>query len=398
MKQDKAEKIIQRAERKAEKAAQQVQIASQKAEKAAQKEAERIERKAVKQTQRATKKAEKEAAKAGKAAARAEKASRKAEEKRAKIMAAAADAALDATGEGGPPQRGGKKKLLLIALPVIAVVVAAAVFFLLRPKKEEPAPLEPIAPPSEYVFEEVKVPALPVWGDDVLVYASPVETEPELDENGEPVEPSKDAFAVTDYIYENLKNPKSLARAYMGLMTAEDAGFCTVDETYTKIDAPDFDAGTGINSVLLARNAPKPEDGGDGPRMVQTLLLSWEGQTCTVRVDLPEGRVKEPAPPPGSGESEGGITHMIESLRDLPPSALGLEGETMDDYRIYTQDGTAKVDGNPCLRINVYQAGGSSGNNQIVGSYFLSTDGMHLYKFDASTNSVTELDVQDALQ
>ncbi len=396
MKQDKAEKIIQRAERKAEKARQQVEIASQKAEKAALKEAERAERKAVKQTERATKKAEKIAQKADRAAQKAEKANMKAEEKRAKIAAAAASAALEGAGEfdgEGGGKKGKKKLLLLILLPVVALAVAAGVFFFLKPKNEEPPPAEPIATPSEYVFEEVKVPALPVWGDEVLVYAYPVEAEPELDENGEPVEPDKDAFPTTDYVYQNLQSPRSLAQAYANLLTTEDGGFFTVDESFQKTETADL---SGVTSVLLARNAPRPEGDDDAPRRVQTLLLSWDGQSCTVRVDLPEGRVKDPPPPPGSsGESEGGITYMIESLRDLPPSALGLEGESMDEYRIYTQDGTARVDGKPCLRINVYRSGG---NNQIVGSYFLSTDGTHLYRYDPSTNDVTELDIQDALQ
>lgn len=395
MKQDKAEKIIQKAEKRAEKAAAQVQIATQKAEKEAQRAAERMERKAARQTEKATKKAEKEARKADKAAQKAEKASQKAEEKRAKIMAAAASAALDGTGEldpdGGGPGRGKKKKLLLLLLPVLAVAVGAGVFFFLRHKGPEEVVVEPIPVPAAYAIEETQIPALPVWGE-VTVYQYPVEAgTPE----GEEAEAAADAFPAADYVYEGLSSPKSLAAAYTALMTAEDAGFFTVDDTFVKTDAPDFSAQTGSGTVLLARNAPVGEDG-SGAKKVQTLRLSWEGQTCTVRVDLPEGRVKDPAPPP---EVETGtVTQMIESLRDLPPSVLGLEGDSMDAYRIYTQDGTAKVDGNPCLRVNVYMAGGSGGNNQIVGSYFLSTDGMHVYRFDPSSSSVTELDIQDALQ
>ncbi len=391
MKQDKAEKIIQKAERKAEKAAQQVQVATQKAEKAVQKAAERAEKKAVKQTQKATKKAEKEAQKANKAAQKAQKASQKAEEKRAKIAAAAAAAALEGTGEaegGGASGKKGKKKLLLL-LPVIAIAVGVGVFFFLKPKEPEQTVAEPIAAPAEYVIEETQIPAVPVWGD-VTVYAYPVELE--TPEEGEEAS-TEDVFPAVDYVYEGLSSPKSLVEAYAALMTAEDAGFYAVDDTFVKIDALDFSGASG--SVLLARNAPTGEDDSE-TRKVQTLLLSWEGQTCTVRVDLPAGRVKDPAPPPDV--ETGTVTQMIESLRDLPPFVLGLEGDSMDAYRIYTQDGTAKVDGNPCLRVNVYMAGGSSGNNQIVGSYFLSTDGAHVYRFDTSTNEVTELDIQDALQ
>ena len=38
------------------------------------------------------------------------------------------------------------------------------------------------------------------------------------------------------------------------------------------------------------------------------------------------------------------------------------------------------------------------GINEIAGHYFLSTDGLHVYKLNVGTNQVVELDIQDALK
>lgn len=403
MKQDKVDKKVQKAEQKAAKAAQQVQIVAQKAEKAAQKQAERAEKKAAKQTQSAEKKAAKEAQKAAKAAQKAEQASRKAEEKRAKIAAKMAERAAASGGEaegeegaGGKGKKKGKKKLLLLLLPVVAIAVGAGVFFFLRKEPaEEDAPPEPIAPPAQYsVGGETAVPALPVWSG-VTVYGEeivpPEPAEGEEGEEGEKTEAASDVeFTPMLYTYQDLTNARSLVAAYTALMTTEDAGFFVVDDTMTKTAAPSFDGETPPTSgtVQLARNTP---EGG----LVQSLTLDWSEGTCTVAVELPEGNVKDPAPPPGS--SDRTVTQVVESLRELPPSVLGLEGETMDDYRIYTQDGIAWVDDIPCLRMSVYRME-EGGINEIAGHYFLSTDGLHVYKLNVGTNQVVELDIQDALK
>ncbi len=394
MKQDMVDKKVQKAEQKAAKAAQQVQIVAQKAERAAQKKAAQAEKKVAKQTQAAEKKAAKQAQKAAKAAQKAELASRKAEEKRAKIAAkvAVSAAAEEETGEEGPPKKKGKKKLLLLLLPVLAIAIGVGVFFFLRrggePEEELP---EPITAPAQYeVGGEMQVPALPVWGD-VVVYGEEIVPEPVEGEDGEEAAAADSGdFTPMLYTYQELSNARTLVAAYTALMTSEDAGFFAVDDTMTKIDAPTFDGETPptSGSVHLARNVPE----GD---VVQSLTLDWSEGSCTVAVELPEGRVKDPKPP--STSSDRTVTQVVESLRDLPPSVLGLEGDSMDDYRIYTQDGTAKVDGIPCLRMSVYKIT-ENGGNEVAGHYFLSTDGLHVYKFDVATNTVVELDIQDALK
>lgn len=420
MKQDKVDRRVQKAEQRAAKAAQQVQIAAQKAEKAAQKQAERIEKKAAKLTQIAEKKAAKESQRAAKAAKKVELASRKAEEKRAKIAAKASarmesdEAAEGEEGAEGAAKKKSNKKLLLLLLPVLAVVVGVGVFFFLRRGgSEEEAPPEPIAAPAQYALGgEWVIPALPVQ-DGVVVYGEEIVPEPaaeagdkkdeegEAGENGEGAEEAEEPvdlgveFTPMQYTYQELLNARSLVAAYTTLMTSEDAGFSTVDDTMTKTDPPAFGGETPptSGSVLLARNAPETE--GVEARLVQTLTLEWSEGNCTVAVELSEGHVREPAPPEGSSGSN--VTKVVESLQDLPPSVLGLEGDSMDDYRIYTQDGIAKVNGNPCLRMSVYKIT-DGGGNEVAGHYFLSTDGLHVYKLDVATNNVVELDIQDALK
>lgn len=400
MKQDKAEKIIKKAELKAQKAAQQVQVASKKAEAAAKKQEERREKKASKAAQNATKKAEKKTKKAEVAAKKAQLAAKKAEEKKAKIAAKVSSAKKGGeAGEGQTaPKKKGKKKLILIALPVLAAAVAGGAFFFLKggDKEKEEAPPEPIAAPAEYVLNESHISALPVWGSDVLVYQEEIKPEPPAEEKQEgeatageenagenqeaPAEEAGgEAFTKILYRYEGLQAPGQLAAAYIALMTTEDAGFSVVDETLLQIDPPDLE-GKSSGSVQLARNVPSGEDGTGGG--VHSLLLNWNGNSCTVTLDMPEGRVHSPQPETTPLAPRRGLA----DLETMHPSKLGLAGESMEEYELMLQDGAVRIAGSPCQRVNIYDA-----NSQIAGSYFISTDG-HLYKLDESSNAVVELD------
>lgn len=414
MKQDKADKIIKKAEMKAKKAAQQVQVASKKAEIAKKKQAEREQKKAARIADTATKKAAAKTKKAEAAAKKAQLAAKKAEEKKAKAVAKAAAKAAGAgkgsgEGEGGAaPKKKGKKKLLLIAVPVVVAAVAAGAFFFLRGGgEEEESPSEPIAAPAEYVLNEQHISALPVWGE-VLVYQEEVQPEPpaaepedgkaegdaadaensdEDTENGGEAAPEAAAageeagFTKILYRYEGLQSPVELVAAYTAVMTTADAGFSTVDETLLRIDPPEFE-GMTRGSVQLARNVPEAEDGTGGG--VQSLLLDWDAATCSVTLDMPEGRVHDPAPEPEMPVARKGLSD-IEALH---PSQLGLPGESMEDYVLMPQEGSVRIagTGSVAVRVNIYDQ-----NNQIVGSYFLSQDG-RLYKLDESLNALVELD------
>lgn len=400
MKQDKADKMIKKAELKAQKAAQQVQAASKKAEITRQKQAAQAQKKAAKAADSATKKAAKKTKKAEMAAKKAQLAAKKAEEKKAKAVAKAAAKAAGNTGggeEGGaaPKKKKSKKKLLLLAIPVLAVAIGVGVFFFLKGGGEEDAEAEqaPVPPPGEYVIGETHISALPVWGE-ALVYLDEVETpgaesQEGGEESGEEGGEGEDAESKGDeegfrpfaYRYENLQNPVGLVSAYTALMTSEDAGFSVVDETLLRIDPPEEFGVSG--AVQLARNVPAAEDGTGGG--VQSLLLKWVGTTCTVTVETPEGVVHDPKP---EAAAPAAPHRGLSDIEALHPSKLGLPGESMEDYELMPQEGSVLIAGNPspCMRINIYDK-----NNQIAGSFFLSGDG-RLYKLDEAANAVVELD------
>lgn len=405
MKQDKADKIIQKAERRAAKAAKQVEIASKKAEVTKQKQAAKDEKKAAQAVKSAEKKAAKHTKKAEQATKRAQLAAQKAQEKKAKIAAKTASKALEGEeGAGGKKKKKkGKKKLLLLLIPVLAAAVGVGAFFFLKGGgEEEEAPPEPIPIPMEYLLNEVPITALPVTGDEVLVYQEeippepPAEPEPDPEEDGgkkqetedapeeggekkAAAEPEEPGFTKILYRYEGLKNPASLISGYAALMSAEDAGFSIVDETLLRIDPPAEYGERG--SVQLARNVPKAEDGTGGG--VHSMLLSWEGNNCSVILDMPEGRVHDPkAETAASSAPRRGLA----DLESIHPSKLGLPGESMDAYELIPQEGSVRIANSICMRVNIYGE-----NGQIAGSYFLSTDGK-LYKLDDTANAVVELD------
>lgn len=399
MKQDKADKIIQKAERRAAQAAKQVEIAGKKAEAAKQKQAAQAEKKAAQVAKRAEQKAAKHSKKAEQATKKAQQAAQKAQEKRAKVAAKAAAKALDGEeGEASGKKKKKGKKLVLILIPVLAAAIGVGAFFFLKGRGEqEETPLEPIPIPMEYLLNESHITALPVIGDEVLVYQEEVPPEPPAEpentgdgeagkdgeEGGEEApaaEPEEEpGFTKILYRYEGLKNPSSLAAAYAAVMSTEDAGFSVVDETLLRIDPPEEYGERG--SVQLARNVPKAEDGSGGG--VHSLLLSWEGTNCSVLLDMPEGRVHDPKPetPPPASTRRG-----LADLESIHPSKLGLPGESMDAYKLIPQEGSVRIAGAVCMRVNIYSEG-----NQFAGSYFLSTDGK-LYKLDEAANAVVELE------
>lgn len=405
MKEDKADKIIKRAELKAKKASQQVQIASKKAEITRKKQAAQAQKKAARAADAATKKAAAKTKKAEAAAKKAQLAAKKAEEKKAKAIAKAAAKAAASTGaagggEGGAPagkKKPGKKKLLMIAIPVLAAAVGVGAFFFLRGgggEEEEEGPPEPISAPAEYVLNEGHIPALPVWGDEVLVYREELTPEPAAPpaepvsdtEDGEagaaeaePAEAETEGFTKILYRYEGLRDPGTLVTAYAAMLLTEDAGFSTVDETLLRIDPPELE-GMNRGSVQLARNVPQTEDGAGGG--VQSLLLSWDTKKCSVTLDMPEGQVHDPKPesPPAA------VTRGLSDLEELHPSVLGLPGESMDEYELVVQDGSVRIAGSVCVRVNIYD-----GNHRIAGSYFVSKNG-RLYRLEEDVNGVVELE------
>lgn len=324
-------------------------------------------------------------------------------------------------GEGQEGQEGEQPKkkkpiLLFILIPVVVAAVAAAlVFFVIMPRlgNQDPDPEVTEEPKPPELPEELKVGEESVPGMAL-----------EADESG--------ALAVLaktiTYTYTNLNNAGKAAETYVGQLKGADPAFSVVDEEFVRVkDAPDFTTAEGM--VLLARNLPKPEPEGEetpapteepkegesaapdssaepsqspppsssvppvdeAPDMVLTVRITWsnaEGQ-CVVTADEAEGKVTSPPPEQQSGGQSVGIRQAENQIRSMTPAELGLPGTSMADYEIFPQDVLETVDDTAYIRLNIYE---SVAPYTFVGSYLMGVDGEHLYRLDADTGELVDLE------
>lgn len=293
-----------------------------------------------------------------------------------------------------------KKKLIIIIAAILLVAAAAGVatFLLLRggggggggeggEVKEEP-PRKTVKAPAEYVITGVNLPALPVLSEEISVYKEELTAgkteeegkEGEEGEEGEETAPPQDPGYTKDavgYRYEGLADAGELARAYIALMTAKGTGFESVDQALVRSSLPELEGDEG--AVRLAR--PSTEEG-----KVMLLDISWTKDACTVIADSPEGEITDPPEPEPMTLSEAG-----EYIQSLSPAQLGLEGSSMKDYRVYTNNGIAMVNGNLCISFTICRRDEDTDTNDAAGTYFLSADRRHIYRLIASDGSVEEL-------
>ena len=105
-----------------------------------------------------------------------------------------------------------------------------------------------------------------------------------------------------------------------------------------------------------------------------------------------EPPVEEPEQKPVDIVVSMTTSESIDYFRSLPPEALGLPGETMDDYDIFASEHLILVDDVPCKEFHVYSISGRAGTNTVEGLYLLTQRGARkIYKLDEATNTVTEL-------
>lgn len=300
---------------------------------------------------------------------------------------------------------GGKRRLfLLIAAGVLALAaVAVIIIFVILPRlsggKEEPPP--PEEPTHEQVLYDL--PASYEVGEETVKGVVP------LLPDG--VQAEKDVRV--SYTYIDMTDAGAEAAAYVSNLKEEK--FSVVDEEFVRTDEPDYETAEG--SVLLAKNLPKKEtpapaadadkdasgtgtdqDASAAPAeeqkdMVLTVELTWAQGTMTVTCDQAEGKVT--SPPQGEGSVIPGasmtMSEAVDFLYDLEPSVLGLDGTSMESYHIYAMDGAVLVDGQPCMRLNIYSRDGEGQTNEVAGIYLMSRDGQRLYVLDEEAKSVKEL-------
>lgn len=173
------------------------------------------------------------------------------------------------------------------------------------------------------------------------------------------------------YIYSQLSSGGETTQAYTQILESDYD--CTVwtDQDTGKAD---FSADSGE-----AKAAQPLEDSEE----VFLLTIQWDETSCSITPSLAQ---KDVLP---SSNTDLGMTldEAVSYFESMPPSYLGLSGSSMDEYRVYPQEGTAFLDGEPCLRMNVYLAE----THQLEQSYLLTLPARQVYVLDEETGQAVPL-------
>ena len=172
------------------------------------------------------------------------------------------------------------------------------------------------------------------------------------------------------YTYEGFAAVNTSVQNYVGELTGVEGGFTVVDaETFRPTVAPDYTLPEG--TVSLSKPAQNDK--------ITVIRLEWSEGKCIASISIEDAPVIEPAKP-GANKNYG-LSHAgaVEFLKELHPSVLGLEGESMEAYNIYIMTGFTYVNGEACLRVKIYTSN-EIDTNDHVGTYFLSGDAEHIYR------------------
>lgn len=86
------------------------------------------------------------------------------------------------------------------------------------------------------------------------------------------------------------------------------------------------------------------------------------------------------------------VSEAVNFLMSLSPRILGLDGDTMDGYRVYPAMEVASVDDLTCSKLFVYLVDQETETNVIQGIYLLSRGAeRRLFQLDQADGTVTEL-------
>ncbi len=91
------------------------------------------------------------------------------------------------------------------------------------------------------------------------------------------------------------------------------------------------------------------------------------------------------------------VADCVDYIGALSPSALGLEGESMEDYEIIPQDGIVLVDGQQCAEVFIYARDDKTGTNQFLGDFLLGRADSRLYRLDQESGTVTPVDLSGTM-
>lgn len=173
------------------------------------------------------------------------------------------------------------------------------------------------------------------------------------------------------YTYVGFEVVNESVQNYVTRLIDAENGFKIVDgETFRAASAPDFTQSEGTVSLS------KPADNDK----ITVIRLDWSADQCVASISIEDAPVVETKKP--TNKNDIGLTHTgaMDYLKELSPSVLGLEGDSMEAYNIYIMTGFTYVDGEACLRINIYTNDTDTGTNVHVGTYFMSGNAEHIYR------------------
>lgn len=172
------------------------------------------------------------------------------------------------------------------------------------------------------------------------------------------------------YTYSQLSSGGETVQEYTQILESDYD--CTVwtDQDTGKAD---FSADSGE-----AKAAQSLEDSEE----VFLLTIQWDETSCSITPSLAQADIL-----PKPAEETMTLDEAVSYFQGLSPSYLGLSGSSMDEYLVYPQDGTARLDDQPCLCVNIYLAQ----NHQFEGSYLLTISDKQVYALDRETGQATPL-------
>lgn len=178
------------------------------------------------------------------------------------------------------------------------------------------------------------------------------------------------------YIYTDLASGLTAVSDYISALTQSEQGFQVVDTDGLTVDDPAFSGEEGSTTLVKASNE-------EGKQL--RLDISWTADGCTVSI------TQQDAPPVEKEVEPMTAKTAVDFLKALPPSLLGLEGDSMEEYNVYYLEGEALVNGIPCIRLRVYRMIPPEMSNKIAGTYFLTADKTQLFRLDMESNAVSEI-------
>lgn len=157
-----------------------------------------------------------------------------------------------------------------------------------------------------------------------------------------------------------------------------------VNNEYYEMLTPDFTQRAG--TVAMAKKA-------SGTERLMLLVVDWHYYGATVTVSYLDGTLWV-APPPETTASKGSLTisDAVDFLKTRNPSELGLSGNTMDDYSIYTAEGLVIINGVTYREFTILGKTEGGAGSSFGGNYLIDAEG-NSYSVNENTGTILPLNI-----